>query len=305
MDPMTTRSRAAAPGFFARLQARAIGYKYPNRMSRRDSPMASVHRLIARACARFLADRCFTLASSLAYASLLAVVPLIAIVLVVLSRFPLFDVMREEAEGALFQYFAPSFGEEAQAYLARFVANTGQLTALGLVGLAGSALILLMTIEDAFNIIWRVAEPRRAGYRLLVYVAALALGSILVGAALTLSTSAYAASAWLGLGQEATRLLPLPLTTAGFALLYGLLPGRGVHLLPALVAAFVAAALFELLKAGFAAYIRLFPAYATIYGALSVLPLFLIWMYCAWAVVLWGAELAAAWEETAAKPVSS
>ena len=264
--------------------------------------MASAHRLIARASARFLADRCFTLAASLAYASLLAVVPLIAIVLVVLSRFPLFETMLDEAEGAMFQYFAPSFGAEAQAYLARFVANTGELTALGLFGVAGSALILLMTIEDAFNIIWRVPQPRRAGYRLLVYVAALALGSILVGTALMLSTSVFAASAWLGLDRVATQLLPLPLTTAGFALLYWLLPGRAVHFLPALVAAFVAAALFELLKAGFAAYVRLFPAYATIYGALSVLPLFLIWMYCAWAVVLWGAELAAAWEETATGP---
>lgn len=264
--------------------------------------MASLARLIARVSARFAADRCFTLAASLAYASLLAVVPLVAIALVVLSQFPVFDAILGEVERAIFQYFAPHFGAEAHAYFARFIANTGELTALGLIGLAGSAIILLMTIEDAFNVIWRVKEPRRAGYRLLVYVAALTLGSILVGSALLLSSAVFAASGWLGLDRAAARLLPLPMTAAGFALLYGLLPGRPVRVRPALAAALVAAALFELLKAGFGAYVRLFPAYETIYGALSVMPLFLVWIYCAWAVVLWGAELAAAWEETARAP---
>ncbi|MSO70420.1 MAG: YihY family inner membrane protein [Alphaproteobacteria bacterium] len=266
--------------------------------------MRSILHLFTRASVRFMEDRCFTLAASLAYASLLAVVPMVAFVLVVLTRFPVFQAIQSEAERAIFTYFTPNFGTEVQAYLTRFVANTGNLTALGLFGLAVSAVILLMTIEDAFNVIWRVQAPRRAGYRLLIYGVALTAGTILVAAALTLSTSTYAASAWLGIEGASTRLLPLPLTTAGFALMFWLLPGRPVHLRPALGAAFLVAALFELLKAGFGIYVRLFPAYETIYGALSVLPLFLAWMYCAWAVVLWGAELAATAEEEAGKPAT-
>ena len=161
------------------------------------------------------------------------------------------------------------------------------------------AVLLLNTITGAFNSIWRVTEPRPLMVRVMAYWMVLTVGPVFLGASLSLSSYGFV-TAMLEEGERTfglTRLLPFVLTAGGFALIYSVIPARSVAVHHALAGGIVGAALFEVLKAAFAFYLRQFPSYQAIYGALAAVPIFLVWMYLSWAVVLFGAEIAAAASE--------
>ncbi|MFQ5973321.1 MAG: YihY family inner membrane protein [Alphaproteobacteria bacterium] len=253
------------------------------------------------ALARFRGDRCLRIAASLSYTSLLAMVPLVAIGVAIMSAFPVFDSVRERFGSLLLTYVAPHAGEQVQSYFDTFVSNTGRLTAVGVIGLAVTAVLLLSTIEGAFNVIWRVDRPRPFVMRLIAYWTVLTLGPLLVGAGLSLSTYFFAIGNWVGITEEigflSVRVLPLLLAAAGFTVLYIGLPHRRVDWRSAIAGGLLAALLFELLKRVFGLYVARFAGFQAVYGALAALPAFLIWMYLTWSVVLLGAVVAAAWPE--------
>lgn len=258
--------------------------------------MRNLLRFAAYCGQRFAQDRCLRIATQLSYASLLALVPVLAIGFGLLSAFPGFENLRQSAQLFLFENLVPNAGMEISDQLATFVENARSMTGLGSIALAATALLLLSTINEAFNSIWRVTEPRPLMVRIMAYWTVLTIGPLFLGASLSLSSYGFA-TALLEEGDRAfglTRALPFVLTTVAFAVVYAVVPARNVAVRHALVGGLVAAALLEILKAGFAFYLRQFPSYEVIYGALASVPIFLIWMYLSWAVVLFGAEVAAA-----------
>lgn len=248
---------------------------------------------------RFMADQCLRIATQLSYASLLAIVPALAICLGLLSALPGFESLRVRAQVLLFDNLVPNAGAEVSDQLATFVENASSMTGFGTLALAITVMLLLSTINGAFNTIWRVTEPRPLMVRVMAYWMILTVGPIFLGASLSLSSYGFATTV-LEHGDRAfglTRLLPFVLTTAGFTLLYAVVPARPVAIHHALIGGIVAAALSELLKFGFGFYLKQFPSYEAIYGALAAVPIFLVWMYLSWAVVLFGAEIAASVRE--------
>ena len=269
-----------------------------------DFKAAAVHlwRFFAYSTRRFWRDECPQVAAALSYSSLLSVVPLLAIFLGLLSAFPAFEELRITVQEFIFDTAIPEVGIEVSDYLAGFVENASKMTGFGLLALGVTAVLLLSTITTAFNSIWRVQEPRSLVLRLLVYWAVLTLGPILLGASLSLSTYGFALAGWAGVQEYGsnfgmTQLLPFALAAGAFTVLYMLVPARSVRFRHALAGALVAAFLFELLKRGFGFYLAHFPSYQAVYGALAAIPIFLIWMYLSWAVVLFGAEIAASFRE--------
>ncbi len=252
---------------------------------------------------RFLADRCLQSAAALSYSSLLAIVPLFAISLSILSAFPFFAALRADVESLLVGNLMPHATEAVAAGLTTFIRQARSLTGLGLAGLALAAVMLLATINGAFNTIWRVTKRRPLAIRLLAYWAILTLGPLLFGVALSLSSMIYATggslggAAFAGSARWLAPLAPFVLQATGFTLLYLIVPDRAGPRRDAAVGGLVAALLFEALKRGFAFYLLYAPAYETIYGALAAIPIFLVWMYASWAVTLFGAEVAAALPE--------
>ena len=248
---------------------------------------------------RFMGDQCLRSATQLSYASLLAIVPMLAICFGLLSAFPAFEGLRVDAQLFLFENLVPNAGVEVSDQVATFVENARSMTGVGMGALLLTAVLLLSAINGAFNAIWRVTEPRPLMVRIMAYWMVLSIGPIFLGASLSLSSYGFATTV-LEHGDRAiglTRLLPFLLTSAGFTLLYMVVPARSVAFLHALIGGTVAAALFEGLKAAFGFYLKQFPSYEAIYGAMAAVPIFLIWMYLSWAVVLFGAEIAAAARE--------
>jgi membrane protein len=275
----------------------------PPRLSFAFHELAHVAR---RAVGGFITNRCLIGASALSYATLLALLPLTVIVLVIFSDFPVFANARERFLVVLLRLFAPEVGETAAKWFEYVATNAAQTTVLGIVALAVTALLLLATIEEQLNVIWNVTAPRTWLHRVLVYWMVLTLGPVLLGTGLSLPTylqsfaaiandngimSHEAFEAWL---SRTARFLPFLLETGSFALLFRLMPNCPIRIRDAVMGALVAAALMEALKLLFALYVARFSSYSAIYGALAGIPILLLWMYIFWAVVLLGAEIAAA-----------
>ncbi len=248
---------------------------------------------------RFSQDRVLVAAASLSYTSLLAIVPLFAIAFSVMMAFPVFDGMTQQLLSIVLSYTAPHIGGELETYVDRFVSNTSELTTLGVVWLAVTAVMLLSTIETAFNAIWRIEKSRPLAMRLIAYWTTLTLGPLLLGAGLSVST-AFAMNNFMPLGLDFgvirnffLRMLPFLFAVGGFAILYLALPNRRVGVRYALLGALVAGIMFEVLKAVFGLYLQNAGTFESVYGSLAALPVFLIWMYLVWAVVLFGAIVAA------------
>ncbi len=259
---------------------------------------------------RFLDDDGLRLAAGLSYTSLLALVPMIAIALAILAAFPAFDEAREQLRQAVYALFPPGGQVDIGSHYDAFLRNASELTAPGVVGLAVTALLLLNNIDAVLSKIFREAEPRSAALRFLVYWAMLTLGPLLIGASLSLSSYVFALAQLGGFGEFAggaviaSRLAAIALAALGFALIYLVVPHRPVAWAHALAGGLVAALLLELLKYVFGLYIAHFRAYEALYGALAALPVFLLWLYLAWSVVLLGAEAAAGlpeWRYAAAR----
>ncbi len=248
---------------------------------------------------RFVDDRCPGIAATLSYTSLLALVPLAAIAFAVLAVFPVFEGVREEIQAFVFNNFVPDTGERLAEHFDGFVDNAGSLTTVGIVGLVVAATMLLATIGSTLNTIFRVARPRRLLSRLFVYTAVITLGPLVLGASVSLATNipalagAAGIGAFTGLGGRLAWLVPVVIVVVAFSLLYAVVPNRTVPWRNAIAGGMAAGILFSMLRGAFGVYLIYFPVYRTIYGALSVVPIFLVWMYLSWAVILFGAVVTA------------
>ncbi len=248
---------------------------------------------------RFLDDECFQTAGALSYTTVFALVPLTAAVFGVLSAFPVFSVWTDQLTNFIFRNFVPAAGATVQSYLLAFAGNASRMTAVGLLVLLGSALMMMSAIESRLNRIWRVRESRSNVARFLLYWTTLTLVPILLVGGLALSSYLFALPVLRDTALQPDiqsillRMLPFLTTFIALLLLYTIVPNRRVAARHAAVGALLGACLFELAKWGFGTYVSSVPTYQQLYGALAVVPIFLIWVYLSWVIVLLGASLTA------------
>ncbi len=244
---------------------------------------------------RFIEDNCLQIASSLAYTSLLSLVPLMALIFNTFSAFPMFKSVEADIQNFIFSNFVPASGEVIRSYLETFQAQTSKLTIVGIGFLIITALLMLETIDNALNRIWRSRRQRSPIRSFMVYWSILTLGPLLIGVGV-FATSYLISMPWLSDVERTTwqnllAWLPFFTTTVAFTLLYMIIPNRNVPWIPGVTGGLLAAILFEVAKKGFALYAVNTDAYQTIYGTLATIPLFLIWIYVSWVVILLGAEI--------------
>ncbi len=248
---------------------------------------------------RFREDRLGLTAGSLTFTTTIALVPLVTVMLAVFSAFPMFAGF----QGALEKYFLQSLvpdniARPVIAALTQFAAKAHRLGSVGLAVLVLTAIALMLTIDRTLNAIWRVRRARPIAQRVLVYWAALTLGPLLLGSSLTLTSYAVSASrGWFGARQSGVGLvldvLEFALFLIAVAGLYRTVPNTHVRWRHALAGGLFVAVGIELAKKALAWYVAQVPSYSMVYGAFATLPIFLVWIYFGWLIVLFGAVIAA------------
>src|SRR5439155_789399 len=152
---------------------------------------------------RFSRDGCFAAAGALSYTTLVSLVPLGVIALGILSAFPNFAALRQGLLEFVFRNFVPQISEQAAWWFQYFAESAAQATAIGIVGIAATGVLLLATVEDLLNALWRVTTPRPWSQRVVAYWTLMTLGPLLVGMSLTLSTYLDTAARHAGLDPTA------------------------------------------------------------------------------------------------------
>jgi len=266
----------------------------------RSLTRAEAKDLVRFALRRLREERLPQVAGSLTFTTTLALVPLLTIVLAIFTMFPAFGQVRTMVDAWFVQnLMPPAIASTISGNLTQFASKAKGLSALGAVALLFTTAATMSLIERVFNQIWGVRQPRPWTQRLLVYWALITLGPILFGASLSFTSQLVDVTG--GLERDASVLATLAFTlasiaatTGGYTLLYVAVPNRHVAWRDAFWGALAAAIAFEVAKRVFGLFIRQFPTYAIIYGALAALPLFLVWIYVTWMITLVGALLTAA-----------
>ncbi len=247
---------------------------------------------------RIQTDNILRVASSLSYTSLIAIVPLFAIGLAIFSAFPVFSDIRAQLQDALIQNVVPAIGKEVNQYFNEFVSATAKLTTLGVVGIIFTAILLLSTIENSFNYIFKVYKPRSIKTKITLYWTVITLGPLLYGAGVSFKGYFYTLEKFVpqefGISYLFQSWLPGMFTLLTLMLVYVLVPNKKVKLLHAFWGALIALAGIHLMRSLFGNFIASSVIYHTLYGAMAAIPLLLLWLYLNWAVVIFGAAITAA-----------
>ncbi|WP_169543437.1 YhjD/YihY/BrkB family envelope integrity protein [Sneathiella aquimaris] len=247
----------------------------------------------------FSNQNCPRMATALSFQTLLAIAPVGILALSMLTYVDAYYSFQEDLIFFLFENLLPGAISQVHDFLQDLILNAQNLTYLGIAGLSITAFLLLSSIETVFAQIWQVKTTRNVFKRFLAYMLTTLLGPIALSTSLTLAK-------WIAtLTQEASGvdftylvsyfrfLVPFLVIFFALFLLYRLVPASKVKWRHAAIGAAIAAALFILGKYFFRLYLVYFPSYEVIYGALAILPLFLIWLYFSWAIVLLGASVTA------------
>ncbi|MDH5180387.1 MAG: YihY family inner membrane protein [Gammaproteobacteria bacterium] len=240
---------------------------------------------------QFRRDHCHQATAALTYTTLLAIVPLLAVGLVLFHKLPFYTKVQHEAQLFILQVFAPEIGQDMVQAFFSFIENAGKLTGISSIVLLFTAMMTLNTIDLTLNHIWKVERGRRTVINLLIYFVVVVTGPLLVGTSIVIT--AYLISITHlpdGIQDGWLTWFPLTATFLAFTAFYRWVPNTHVAWRYAISSGLVAAVLFEIAKRGFALYISRFPTYETIYGAMALVPLMLVWIYLSWLVILIGAE---------------
>jgi len=245
---------------------------------------------------RYVTDRCSENAAALTYMSLFALVPLLTVLYTMASAIPAFQGAEEQMQRLLFKHLVPSSSTNIEKYLSEFSQQAKNLTGPGVIFLLVTAILMLRNVEHAFNLIWRARENRSAISSFLLYWAVLTLAPITIGLALGLSTYFAAVTHALesfnlfGTNALLVQFVPLLLSTTGFSLVYAAVPNCRVPFRHALIGGLFAALAFHAAR-GLFTQLVVSSNYTFIYGAFAAVPLFLLWIYLSWNIVLLGGIL--------------
>jgi membrane protein len=256
--------------------------------------MTGLRHRFAYLAGRYQSDRCRDTAAALTYMSLFALVPLLTVLYATASAVPTFQGMENRIQDLLFEHLVPESSADLEGYFTEFSRQAKNLTGFGIAFLFATAVLMLRNIEQAFNLIWRARANRGPVSSFLLYWAVLSLAPVTIGLGLGVST--YLASfagqleRWdlIGIVSLLVMTAPYVLQILGFTLIYAAVPNCRVPLRHALVGGLLTAVSFNIARALFTRIVA-GSSFTFIYGAFAAVPLFLLWVYISWNIVLVGA----------------
>ena len=260
-------------------------------------------RFWLRSAVRFQQQKGTDAVAILAYTSLVGIVPMLGFMLALFSVSSYFEEFEQLVMEQVIANLMPSSQPVIQDYLFIFSEKATSLKWPGLVVMLITTLMLLWKVDQKLNELWPEVRKRRWWVSLLHYLGISLFGPILLGLSLVISTTILT----LPLISDTTpfiekllfglKIIPVMLSWLGFTLLFKFVPACYVSMRAAAIGGFLAMAQMELLKVGFAAYVKLFPTYDLIYGAFAAVPLFLLWLYLTWFIVIWNGAVVATLSE--------
>jgi len=257
-----------------------------------------VRRFVSLMVSQCIVDQCTKTAAALTFNTLLALVPLVAIGLLVLKSMAVYPDMVSQVQALLIEVFSPDISANIEKYLIAFANKASGLANLSIVIFFVTALLTLNTIDRTLNSIWHVKMQRGWLLTLVIYIGILLLAPLMIGISLVVTTYIislpYLSDVLLpsGLQTRLVGLLPSVFAVVMFTLLYKTVPNVYVAWRHALAGGLIATLLIELAKKAFTLYLTWFPTYELVYGSIAAIPLLLLWIYVSWIVVLLGAQLA-------------
>ena len=267
-------------------------------MPGRRTVLSAVGRYLRILFGEFQRDQCLIRAAGLAFATLLALVPLSALLFSLFSALGTFNDLLERFQAFLLTQLLPGSQQEIMAYIRGFVQNTRALGVVGLLFFLLTAVLLLNTVQNAFNVVWGSKERRNSFHRLVTYASILIVGSFLLSIGLNLTgliRSLLGVRAVAGIGRSLSflaGLAPFVFIFLALLLMISLIPSGRVRGASALVGAAAGVVLWDLARRLFFLWITYVLRMSVVYGSLAVVPIFLIWLYVAWSVVLLALEIA-------------
>lgn len=244
---------------------------------------------------RFSEERVPQAAASMTFTTLLALVPVLTVMVAVASIFPVFDRWSDSFVSFVNQTIVPQGADMVFDYIDAFRDQANRLTAIGSVMLVVTSLMLIRTIDNAFNRIWRVNTQRPWMMQFLVYWALLTFGPLSLGVGISFmvgsvqdSVLSSGAQQWTDTLKTAARLAFMTVLLWG---LYRFVPNRFVPARQAFVGALITAFCLETARFLFTWYMGNFDGYRSIYGAFAAVPFFLLWLNLLWTLLLGGAVL--------------
>ncbi|MES2204508.1 MAG: YihY family inner membrane protein [Pseudomonadota bacterium] len=267
-------------------------------------------RMLSESFLLFFRQRYYTRCSALTYTSLLGFIPLISVLIAVFSKMPFVKDQLPKIQSFVFHNFLPGQGEKLLDYIEHFTEHATKLPWTQFVFLIVISGALVISVDRTINHVWDDKNHRRAFHTLLRSWIVIMLTTIFLGLSLMFSSYLLSAPLWNHLylksilQDHTSWWLPFLSSFAGFSIFYIVMPNQKVRVKHALIGGFVVSILFEIMKHGFAWYIHSIPTYNAIYGALAVIPLFMIWIYSFWCIVVYGALVTHQLEQTPRNIVS-
>lgn len=253
------------------------------------------HKTLRYIFKRYQKDNCAAYAAVLTLDTLLSLVPLLAASIAIFSISPRLQGLVIQAEHKLLAHFVIDTGHEIQAYLERLSRQAAKVSVIGTLLLLATSIKMLYSLLQAFKVILKARIRQKTYLELMFSWLAWIFAPIIVGLGIAISSYIMSAplvtnySQYFSLLKPFLSLIPILLTTIAFGFLYMVASPFVVSRRYAFYGAFSAALLFEPTKWLFGLYILHFPSYQVLYGVLAAIPLFLLWIYISWQIVLLGA----------------
>ena len=261
-------------------------------------------RLIVLVVEGTLRDLLLLRAAALTYKTVFSIVPLFAVTLAFFKGFGGTERAGEELRTAALDRITPGL-RDVMEQLNNSISNihAGAVGGIGIVLLLYTAISLLATVEDSFNHIWGVKKGRSFFWRCIIYWGVITLGPVVFMTSMT-ATAFVESSGLLGWIRQSVgfanagllALMPFVFAWFGFAFLYYFMPNTHVQWKSAFAGGIVGGTLWELAKHGYVLYNTHVVSTYKIYGALGAVPMFLLWIYLSWTIILFGAEFAFAYQ---------
>lgn len=257
--------------------------------------MSQLWKILRYLTLRVLSEGLTYRAASLAYTTILAIVPISIAIFAILGYFPAFLAAFKEIQQFIIANFVAESAALVSQYLNQLVENIHHLSALNIIFLTILDIVMLYNIHRAFRSIWHTKEHWHLSLFFLAYVVVFMLAPLILGGVLILGAFVYQIPIIAQFITEPSVrkplfiLMPRVVTLLTFTIFNWVLPFCRIKFTHALLGGLVTTIIFELAKALFVLYIGQIHTYRELYGTLAIFPLFLIWLYVSWLIILVGA----------------